>query len=40
MDPAEKDALRDIPGAHAGNSFISVGGDPVVTVAVNAGAAS
>ncbi len=31
-DPTEKDALRYIPGAHPGNSFISVGGDPVVTV--------
>jgi GWxTD domain-containing protein len=37
VDPSEKDALRDIPGAHPGNSFISVGGDPVVTVNASTG---
>ena len=31
-DPSEKDALRDISGTYPGNSFVSVGGDPVVTV--------
>jgi GWxTD domain-containing protein len=34
-DPAEKDALRYTPGARPGNSFISVGGDPVVTVSAS-----
>jgi GWxTD domain-containing protein len=34
-DPTEKDALRYSPGARPGNSFISVGGDPVVTVSAS-----
>jgi GWxTD domain-containing protein len=37
-DPAEKDALRYVTPARPGNSFISVGGDPVVTVTASSGA--
>ena len=33
-DPAEKDALRYTTPPKSGNSFISVGGDPQITVAV------
>ena len=38
-DPAEKDALRSTIPPKPGNSFISVGGDPQVTVSAGAGGA-